>query len=700
MKLLVTGAAGFIGSTFCRVATEAGHEVVALVRARAGGGGGLPRAVRVVTGRLPFDVPMRAWEGVDGVVHCAGGTRGEDWVESEAVSVEGTRALLAECARRGVKRFVYLSSQSAHEGATSAYGRSRYAAEEVIRKAGVPHAILRPGLVFGPGAAGLFARMRGSVARLPVLPLLGGGAAPVQPVDAEDLARVMLRCAQMLPAHASMELNIGEPVAMKLRDFLQAMSVAERGRRKPELRIPLGPVKAVARLGEALHLPLPVTTDNLKGLENVRPMDTATSLARIDMQLRPFGETMREAMREPTTLNPNLTAAPGHPARVLLVGAGKIGLVHGLNLFQRSETVTAGIVDRNAKAFGMYKSMGFAGPFFTNLDEAIAATRPDGAIVATPAGSHLPLARRCLQAGLGVLVEKPVAFRRDLLPELRTLQSEFAPLPCHTGYMAAQFPQLDTAAAVLRAGEIGAVRGAYVCCLQSHIMAPKPVRWEMRREQSGGGVLINFAGHWVAVLLRLLGRPEALEATAWSIHSTEVEDAAEARLRFDGFEARLLACWSIAGYARPRNFLVVQGETGRLLVEQYHTAVVRNNGLTEMLYMQQDFETGYNFAPDYTGGGFAMEHLNFAAALRAAAGAGTGEAGVAASGTAAGGARGPMAKPATTPVDFAEAADVEECIFDLMDAAAGAGAGDRAAMTILPGSDMDAQFDALKERMR
>ena len=164
-------------------------------------------------------------------------------------------------------------------------------------------------------------------------------------------------------------------------------------------------------------------------------------------------------------------------------------------------------MDRNAKAFKLYRTMGFEAPCITDLDAALAELKPDGAIIATPASTHIPLARHCLERGVAVLVEKPAAYRQELVAGLRLLQRQFAPVPCHTGYMAAQFPQLDKAREVLDSGEIGALRGFHVFCLQSHIMAAKPVRWEMEREQSGGGVLVDFAGHWLAVMLRLFGQP-------------------------------------------------------------------------------------------------------------------------------------------------------------------------------------------------
>ena len=248
-----------------------------------------------------------------------------------------------------------------------------------------------------------------------------------------------------------------------------------------------------------------------------------------------------------------------------------------------------------------------------------------------------------------MLVEKPAAYKQELVAGLRLLQKQFAPVPCHTGYMAAQFPQLDKARELLDQGEIGALRGFHVFCLQSHIMAPKPVRWEMVRDQSGGGVLINFAGHWVGVMRRLFGEPREMAARMWPIHSTEVEDAFEARLGYDGFGGRLFACWSAPGYARPENRIEVAGENGRLVIGQYYVALERD-GNTESMWTQQDFDTGYNSAPDYTGGGFAMEHANFAGAIRA---------------WRAGAPMSGQAGPSGTPVDFAEAAAVEDLIFRL-----------------------------------
>jgi predicted dehydrogenase len=491
----------------------------------------------------------------------------------------------------------------------SAYGITKRQGEQLVRESGIPHAILRPGLVFGPGEQGLFWRMRQSVRKLPVLPPLGGGKAAVQPIHVDDVCKAILRCLSFAPDENA-ELNLGEPNAMSLRDFLQAIARAERGKAKPQLSIPLGPVKAVVSIGESLHLSLPISSDNLRGMQVVQTMDTAPSLQRLGMQLRPFEEAMRASVAPPPTVTPSRG-----PVKLLLVGAGKIGIVHALNARQRSEETLAGVVDQSPKAYRLYESMGYRAPFFTRLEQAISAVQPDGAILATPASTHLSLARWCLERKLPVLIEKPLAIRAEDVAEFRKLAAEFPALACHAGYMAAQFPQLERAKQIVQSGVLGNVKSFRASALQSHIMASAPVRWEMVSVKSGGGAMINFGSHVLSMLFRLFGMPQESEAASWPIHSTEVEDAVALRLVYRGFSGEMLTSWSAPGYSRPENRIEIECQQAMVVIDNFGTSV-RMNGRTEQFWSQRDFELGYNAAPDYTGAGFSQEHANFVRAIR------------------------------------------------------------------------------------
>lgn len=158
-RILVTGAAGFIGASVVEHLHLAGREVRAGIRSWA-------TAARV--GRLPVDVAIldvtspesvaRALDGVTHVVHCAKGGAGATDL--------GTRLVLDEAHRCGVARFVHLSTADVYGHATGTvdetaplrhsgteYNRTKIEAERAcwrVAEAGLPLVVLRPSIVYGP----------------------------------------------------------------------------------------------------------------------------------------------------------------------------------------------------------------------------------------------------------------------------------------------------------------------------------------------------------------------------------------------------------------------------------------------------------------------------------------------------------------------------------------------------------------------
>lgn len=172
MKVLVTGASGFVGSMVCARLSEAAHDVVACSRSRVE----QPGIFYVASPELGPEADWTpALSGIDAVVHLAGRahvtSEQADAKTDQAylrINAEGTRALAAQCAAAGVKHFIFLSSCHAIAGESddvltdrtvpqpvTAYGRSKLAAEEAIKSvladSDCAWTILRPPLVYGPG---------------------------------------------------------------------------------------------------------------------------------------------------------------------------------------------------------------------------------------------------------------------------------------------------------------------------------------------------------------------------------------------------------------------------------------------------------------------------------------------------------------------------------------------------------------------
>ena len=212
MKILLTGATGFVGSHILDSLRARGHSVRLLVRATSNR--------RFIARHLP-DVEWcegsvenlkslrAAMPGVTHVIHCAGVTSVRHLGDYHRVNCGGTQkvVLATNDCHPEVRRMIYVSSLAAAHPATAAapareedppdpvseYGRSKLAAEHEIRANGkVPFTILRPPSVYGPRDYA-FINLFWTVRRH-VLPLPGGGRQTLSMLFARDLAEATVTC--------------------------------------------------------------------------------------------------------------------------------------------------------------------------------------------------------------------------------------------------------------------------------------------------------------------------------------------------------------------------------------------------------------------------------------------------------------------------------------------------------------------------
>lgn len=183
MKILVTGANGFVGRNLCLALSRQQHAVVAAVRAVDQCDDGLLQTVTIAAIDADSDWSA-ALHDVDVVVHLAARVHVmrdvavDPLAEFRQVNVAGTLNLARQAAQNGIKRFVFISSIGVNGNVTAfdqpfaaedtpdphdAYTISKYEAELGLRNlakmTGLEVVIVRPPLVYGYGAPGNFSRI-------------------------------------------------------------------------------------------------------------------------------------------------------------------------------------------------------------------------------------------------------------------------------------------------------------------------------------------------------------------------------------------------------------------------------------------------------------------------------------------------------------------------------------------------------------
>lgn len=300
MKILITGAQGFIGSRLAEALVKEGHQLVCPSRHSRPPAcpGEKASAVPADFTRMDDPVAWAPWmDGVDCVINTVGIFRDATGTDYTTVHVRAPVALFEAARRRGA-RVIQFSALGADAGAESAFHRSKRAADDALRALGIAAFIVQPALVYGPGgaSAALFDRL----AVLPVLPLPGGGRQRVQPVHIDDVVAGVLALLRM-PATGAVTIAFCGPHALCLRDYLAALrrglGIAGRQHVVP---LPAAVARAAARWGGPLAGGL-LTPDSLAMLERgntAEPSAFARLLGRTPMPPERFvGAAERDALR-------------------------------------------------------------------------------------------------------------------------------------------------------------------------------------------------------------------------------------------------------------------------------------------------------------------------------------------------------------------------------------------------------------------
>ena len=220
-------------------------------------------------------------------------------------------------------------------------------------------------------------------------------------------------------------------------------------------------------------------------------------------------------------------------ARAAVIGCGDISVVHFAAIEAMPGVELAGVCDPDRE-----RTEARAVPAYTDYRDLIEDLHPDVVHICTPHDLHAPIVIDCLERGVNVLVEKPVA--HTLADAERVIVAAENHPDLKVGVCLQNRYNIATQAAhkLLASGELGAIRGGSATVLwhrEAGYYRARP--WRGRMARSGGGVLINQAIHTLDLMEWLLGDVTRLRGHAGRYGldgEIDVEDTAHALLDHAG----------------------------------------------------------------------------------------------------------------------------------------------------------------------
>jgi uncharacterized protein YbjT (DUF2867 family) len=249
VRVLVTGASGFVGTRVTERLEADGHEVVRFSR-RTGGD---------VTDPGSLEAAAR---GVQAILHLVAILDGTP-ERFEAVNAQGPANAVAAAKAAGVRRFLHMSALgvTAEHAPLTGYWGSKWKGAQAVTSSGLDWTVFEPSFVFARGG-GAFAEFERLV-RMPLTPVIGDGRYRHQPVWAGDVATAFARALER-PETIGKRYELGGPQAFAFDDLLDEVARGIGRRPHPKVHVPAGLMRAQARI-LLRHLPPPlrVTPDQI-----------------------------------------------------------------------------------------------------------------------------------------------------------------------------------------------------------------------------------------------------------------------------------------------------------------------------------------------------------------------------------------------------------------------------------------------------
>jgi nucleoside-diphosphate-sugar epimerase len=274
----ITGGNGYVGGCIKKFFTAQGWEIFELTRRPKPGS-------RAFQFQLGDDLSPELLSGVTALVHCAYDFVPLTWDEIVAVNVEGSRKILQAARAAGVPKIIFISTISAFEGCRSLYGKAKLEIEKTALAKGV--LVIRPGLVYGGVAGGMFGKLAEQTRKSAIIPMIGTGSQIQFLVHNEDLCAFIEKFASHSIEISPRVLTAANGQPWRFKQLIQEIARAQ-GRKPLLIPLPWRLVWLALKCAEACGLRLNFRSDSLVSLIYQNPAPDFSANAQAGLSCRPF----------------------------------------------------------------------------------------------------------------------------------------------------------------------------------------------------------------------------------------------------------------------------------------------------------------------------------------------------------------------------------------------------------------------------
>ena len=604
MKILVTGAAGFLGRHIVALLKKKKHVVVTVVRATSDTRYLEEQGVELVHGDLRDENCVKlAMKGVDAVVHAAAALRGkrEDFFD---VNVRVTENLLKQAAEQQVKRFVFISSIIVYDHSSAPAGQifheempyeekeqtlyceTKIAAEKLVTEYHAQHklptVILRPAALYGKHGP-LFVSRLGLPLGANRYLVFGNGKLPLALSHVESVADAVALALSKRAAVGRI-YNVTEDGSVTQNEFIKQV----RDLVRPDFRAWKLPYWLARGLGLSsgwllgkVGMASPLNLAYMRLC--VTPFYYSNNRLKEELGWRPrsdFKESLREMMLwhrqrlQPKRPGPDadgkVRISADQVLRVGVVGCGVIAGPHLQALKRLKNARVAALCDPVPEAREKLAQQFRVPATYADYKEMLTNEELDVVHVCTPAQTHAEIALAAMKHGCHVLVEKPMAANAAEARKMVAAAKKHKVKLC-VDHNHVYDPVMLEARRVLAQGGVGRV--AYVEALYGNSFSTNPNSGYMTYAGRSnwayalpGALHQNFISHPISLLLDVLGDAEVGQVHARYHRVVPHMKTDELYVTFDNADSHGLLRLSNA--VAPRYLLLtVYGTEGTLRVD-------------------------------------------------------------------------------------------------------------------------------------